>query len=172
MSPRFSKHTWCRKVERLLRRAARWVCCLVLAVLATGADRGLAEEQIVAIVHPENEISALTLHDLRLMYGLYRRIWSSGSQVRLVLPLPQTTEMDFLMHRVFRRMKSEADIDRFYFEALFQQQIGARPEQLSVRETLSFVGAMPGGVALVVRDELVAIPGVRVLEIGGEAESD
>lgn len=154
-----------RRHRRWRGGIARWACCLLVAALAAGGQRSLADEQIVVIVHSENPVSTLTLHDLRLMYGLYRRVWTSGPQVRIVLPLPDTPVMGFLLHRVFRRMKSVVDLDRFYLEALFQQRIGKRPEQLSQRAALSFVRSVKGGVALIERSALPDSAGVRILEI-------
>ena len=131
------------------------------------ADDADDADDVVAIVHPENPSLTLAVHDLRLMYGLYRRVWSSGDLVRIVQPLPDSPAMDFLIQRVFRRMKSATDIDRFYLEALFQQRIGRRPEVLSPQETIFFVQSVPGAVALVERSALRAPLTVRVLEVGG-----
>lgn len=167
----FSIRNGRRRDRRLPRRIAGWVCCLLLAAWVAGAQQNSSEDRIVVIVHPENSVSELKLHDLRLMYGLYRRVWSNGNPVRLALPAPETPSMDFLVDRVFRTLRSEGDVDRFYLTALFQLQIGKRPEHFSARDSISFVRSVPGGVALIRADEIPDDPGVRVLEIGGPSGS-
>ena len=158
--------------RRLPGRIAGWACCLLVATLVSSGQPSLADDEtVVAIVHPDNPVSMLSLHDVRLMYGLYRRVWSSGSQVQIVLPLPGSPAMDFVVDRVFRRMDSVVDVDRFYLEALFQQRIGRRPEQLSARATLVYVRSVRGAVALLDRSVLSDEPGVRVVEIGGPRAS-
>ncbi|MFP8880840.1 MAG: hypothetical protein VCE43_16085 [Myxococcota bacterium] len=66
------------RAGRPRRRLAYWALCLLLAATATGGHRSLADGQIVAIVHSENQVSNLTVHELRLMYGLFRRVGREG----------------------------------------------------------------------------------------------
>ena len=165
-----SRAKQCR-ADRSRRRLACWALCLLLAATATGGHRSLAEEQIVAIVHSENQVSNLTVHELRLMYGLFRRVWPGGTRVRIVLPPPGSSAMNFLIANIYLRPRSAVDVERFYREALFEQRIGRLPELLAPREALAFVRANRGALALFERSELPADPGIRVLEIGGAGAS-
>ena len=143
----------------------RWALCLLLAATVSGGHRSLAEEGVVVIVHSTNDVSSLSVHDLRLMYGLFRRVWQQGTRVQIVLPLPGTKSMDFLIEHVYLRHKSPIDVERFYRSALFEQRIGSVPVSLGSRETLAFVGESPGALAVIDRSMLPADPHVKVIEI-------
>jgi len=151
--------------KRWRRGAARWALCLLLAATASGSHRSLAEEGVVVIVHSTNDVSSLSVHDLRLMYGLFRRIWRQGTRVQIALPLPGTKSMDFLIEHVYLRHKSPIDVERFYRAALFEQRIGSVPLSLGSRETLAFVGETPGALAVIDRSKLPADPDVKVIEV-------
>ena len=165
-----SRAKQCR-ADRSRRRLACWALCLLLAATATGGHRSLADEQIVAIVHSENQVSNLTLHELRLMYGLFRRVWPGGTRVGIVLPPPDSPAMKFLIANVYLRWRSAVDVERFYREALFEQRIGSLPVSFGHRETLKFVRANIGALAVFDRSELPTDPLVRVLEIVGSETS-
>ena len=143
----------------------RWALGLLLAATASGGHRSLAEPEIVAIVHTTNDTSAISVHDMRLMYGLFRRVWSHGTPVRIALPLPNSPAMDFLLEHVYLRPKTAIDVERFYRAALFEQRIGSLPAALGARETLAFVRVTPGALAVLDRSRLPVDPGVAVREI-------
>ena len=78
-------------------------------------------------MNEENPASTVTMHDLRLLYSLYRRSWDRGVRVLLVLPEPETPAMDFLSTEVFRERDANY-VEQYYLTALFQQRIAELPQ--------------------------------------------
>ena len=107
----------------------------------------------------------VTIHDLRLMYGLYRRAWSSGERVELVLPAADSRAMDFLATKVLRRGDA-ADVDRYFVQAVFQGRIGREPPKLGAAASIAFVMRNPGAIALVSAEEAARVSDLRVVSIG------
>ena len=162
-------HVVVRKSAKQCR--ARWALCLLTAAMVTSSHRSLADAEIVALVHPANTVSSISLHEMRLMYALYRGFWPQGMHVRIVLPLPDSPGMDFLLANIYQRPRTAIDVERFYREALFEQRIGSLPVSFGHRETLKFVRANIGALAVFDRSELPTDPLVRVLEIVGSETS-
>lgn len=108
---------------------------------------GAVANDVVAIVNAKNPSEQLTIHELRLMYGLYRRTWEGGVRLVLVLPEKGTPEMKFLTTRVFRK-SSESEVNRYFVQALFQQRIVKAPPSLSSKSAIALVGDHEGAIAL------------------------
>ena len=75
--------------RRSLRHVGRQGAGLVSAFVLLGFSLpASADLDVVAVVNEENPASTVTMHDLRLLYSLYRRSWDRGVRVLLVLPEP------------------------------------------------------------------------------------
>jgi len=122
---------------------------------------------IVAIVNESNSQADISLQRLRLLYALYQRSWHGGVRVKIVLPASGSSAMRFLISKVFRK-GDEWQIDRFYIQAVFQQRIPSRPEQLSSRAAVAMVRSNPGAIAIVGREEVADASGLRILPIGDD----
>jgi len=138
---------------------------LVAELLTLMPSRAAADsDTVVVVVNAANTTPEVTIHDLRLLYGLYRRVWEGGARVELVVPESGTPAMAFLASRVFRR-QNESDVDRHFVQAVFQGRIAQAPVQLSTELALSLVRRELGAIALVLEDEVQSDPGIRVIRI-------
>jgi hypothetical protein len=127
----------------------------------------VAADSVVAIVNAENPATEITIHELRLMYALYRRTWEGGARVVLVLPVEGTEAIRFLAESVFRR-NNPADVGRYYVQAVFQQRIVRAPPSLPLNSAIALVSNEEGAIALVETARAaraVANARVRVLPI-------
>lgn len=136
----------------------------ILAGAAGAQEQDRPSPEVVAIVNEANPTPTLSVHQLRLLYALYKRSWSSGDRVELVLPAPGSTALRFLVVEVFRE-DPNWQIDTFYIQAVFSQSIPARPPQLSARDAIETVRSKPGAIALVERAQVRNSAGLRVLPI-------
>jgi len=135
----------------------------VFALLVSGPPPARGQD-VVALVHPSNATSSMSLKQLRLLYGTYKRTWSGGVPVHLILPPENDPAMKYLVSQVFRK-QSEADVSKYYVQAIFQQKISGAPPQLSLREALLAVRNEPGAIVLVDRDSVRDTTGLRMLPI-------
>ena len=144
----------------------RQILFMLTILVPTGAVAD--DTSIVAIVTSNNPSANLTIHELRLMYGLYRRTWEGGVRVVLVLPENGTPEMEFLATRVFRR-SSESEVTRYFVQAVFQQRVVKAPPSLPSNSAIALVRIEEGAIALVEAGEgaeAALAEDVRVLLIG------
>lgn len=145
---------------------SRCACGLFVAlVLVSFAPAASADVDVVAIVNETSPIERITLSELRLLYGLYRRIWNGGVRVVLILPENGSSAMTFLTRAIFRRRDTQ-EIEDYYRTAAFQQRIAVLPLTADDRRAIALVRSRPGAIALIERKR-AAEPGVRILEIHG-----
>jgi len=145
------------------RSAALLLATTALALGLAAAPAVAAE--VVAVLHPDNPTRELSVKQLRLLYGAYKRQWAGGDGVHLLLPPSGDPAMAFLVSRVFRK-SDEGEIARYYLEAIYQQKIAHPPPQVPVGRALDIVREDPGAIALVARAHLAETPGLRVIAIG------
>jgi hypothetical protein len=122
------------------------------------------DEFVVAVVNPTNDVRKLSIHDLRLIYGLYKRTWPGGVRIHVILPTEEGPVMKFLAAQLLH-MKFEADVERFYLQAVVQQRIGARPLRFPLKEALDRIRSDPGAITLADSRQVEGVAGVRVIEI-------
>jgi hypothetical protein len=146
---------------RLVRFRSRALACIVASwALVTSAWAG----DVVAVVHASNATTEISVHRLRLLYGLYQRTWPGGVRVALLLPESGSPAMDFLVDTVFR-MGEEFELERYYLQAVFQQRVARRPRELAAEAAIALVRREPGAIVLVDRDRIGDEEGLRVLAI-------
>src|SRR5262245_32005157 len=113
-----------------MARTRSTLLLLLTAALGLGpAAPAAAAAEVVAILHPDNPTRELSMKQLRLLYGAYKRQWAGGGTVHLLLPPSGGEAMSFLVSRVFRKSE-EGEIARYYLEAIFQQKIAQAPQQV------------------------------------------
>ena len=119
---------------------------------------------IVAIVHPNNPISSLNIHELRHYYSTRKSLWKTGRRVNLILPETDSKAMGFLLSRVMPRMDEEC-LSRFYLQPIYQQKIQTVPSQMSTATAIAAVRNNPNALALVHQDRALDSARVRVLHV-------
>jgi hypothetical protein len=151
-------------VARSLRPRSRCAHGLLVAIATISlSSAARADVEVVAIVNEGNTIETITLNDVRLLFGLYRRSWDGGVRVVLILPKGGSPAMNFLTGEIFRK-RDTRDIEDYYLTAAFQQRIAVQPRAASDRLATALVRSEPGAIALIERVSTAA-PGVRMLEI-------
>lgn len=138
---------------------------LLVAALALGASGAAqAADQVVAVVHPSNPVESISLKQLRLLYGTYKRTWGNGEPVQLILPPGEDPALAFLVDVVFKKQSMD-DLSRYYVKAIFQQKISKAPPQLTRLQALATVRKEPGAIVLLDRASVDDAEGLRILPI-------
>ncbi|GEM_PF-7006870 len=155
----------------MTRRIRRSIHALRLAILACslllvpGAAARAQSESFVAVVHPTNEVSALSASDLRDLYLVVQRRWTGRQTVTPILPASDSDSMKVLLSSVLH-MSSEDELSMYYMAAIFQQKISDAPQRGSSDAAIAAVGSDPGAIAFVPRSEVEGQTSVKVIEIG------
>ncbi len=137
---------------------------LAVALALMGAMPSAAEEY-VAVVSAENPTQELSVQSVRLLYGGYKRKWKDNRPVALMLPAVGSPAMKFLALRVFK-VSDEAQVQRYYLEALFQQRLAEAPPHVDAASALARMRSDARQVAVVARSDVSDTCGCKVFALG------
>lgn len=143
-------------------RAALAAAALAAWLLPTAARAA----EIVVVLNEKNAVSTVSLQQLRLIYGAYRRSWPDGTPIQLLLPAAGSPAMQVMVTKVFRRQREE-EIAQYYVDLVFQQKLVKPPTQPSIRESLARVRSQPGAIVIAEKDEIDDPSGLRLLPLEG-----
>jgi hypothetical protein len=136
---------------------------LALGALLPAAS---ARAELVVVLNPHNPTSAMSLQQLRLVYGAYKRTWPDGTTIELLLPASGSAAMQAMVAKVFKR-QSEEEVTQYYLGLVFEQKLARPPSQHSASESLARVRAAPGAIGIVERDEVADPGGLRLVPVEG-----
>lgn len=141
-------------------------CVLAVGFLSLSAVPVFAEG-IVAIVNAANDVSDLSLSDLKSIYLMKKKKWSNGRDITAWLPPSQGDEMKSLLTNAVK-IHDEADLKKYYLTAIFQQQITAIPASvLDGKDAAGKVAGYEGGLAIVKESEILGSPGIKIIRVSG-----
>ena len=146
---------------------AGWLMLVLSGATPVAAEEVVARahpSEVVALVHPSNPTSSMSVKQLRMLFGSYKRSWEGGTPVQLLLPPEGDPAMAFLVSTVFRK-QSEDDVSRYYLQAVYQQKLSNVPAQLSRSEALNTVRRERGAIVLLDRASVGDATGLRMLQI-------
>jgi hypothetical protein len=147
--------------RRALRAALALVgLCVGLLPAAVRAD------ELVVVLNEKNPASTVSLQQLRLIYGGYKRSWPDGTPIQLLLPAAGSAAMHAMVTRVFKR-QSEEEVAQYYVDLVFQQKLTRPPAQLPIRESLARVRSQPGAIVVAEQSEVDDPRGLRLLPLEG-----
>lgn len=119
---------------------------------------------LVAIVHPSNEVASLSVSDMRDIFLVDQKKWSRTSRIHPILPQPNSATMSYVVTRILG-MSSESELSMYYMAAIFQQKIGEPSKSANDRSAIAVVRSDPGAIAIVSRSSLSEQSAVRIIEI-------
>ncbi len=110
--------------------------------------------ETIAIISNNQNVSQLSLSELRNIYMGKKKNWSNGERIVLFLPPSGSQTMVFLTKKVFKTDK-EVNISKFYLKAIFRQTFSTPPKSiLDAEEAILEIIANPGGIAIIDSREL------------------
>jgi ABC-type phosphate transport system substrate-binding protein len=121
---------------------------LVLAILAAWATAAVADESLVVIVNPANNVSTLSLSDLQNIYRGEKARWPNGKLILLLMPAPGSPERSAVLKKVYKM--SEGDYVKYFIQASFTGEVSAAPKDLgSAAQVKEAVASNPGAIGYV-----------------------
>jgi hypothetical protein len=152
-----------RRSEPARRLAAS---LLAIALVGSLAARSARAGELVAVLNAGNPVTEVSLKQLRLIFGAYKRSWPDGTPIELLLPPSGSAAMQAMVARVFKRQSEDA-VSQYYVDLVFQQKLPRQPAQLSTRESLSRVRRDLGAIAIADRDDVDDPAGLRLVPVEG-----
>mgnify|MGYP001593762029 CR=1 FL=1 len=143
------------------------VACVLSAIFLFAAGPPAFAEGIVAIVNAGNDVSEISLSDLKKIYLMKKKTWPNGRDIMVWLPPSGGAEMDALLANALK-IHDEADLKKYYLTAIFQQTIAITPGSVSGgQEAARKVAGHEGGLAIVKESEVGGSPGIKIIRIAG-----
>jgi hypothetical protein len=139
----------------------------LLAALTATAGTGSGPSpplRLAVIVHPEVEVTDLSLEELKSIISMERQFWPSKRRPVILLRPSQSTEMKVILDVVLK--KPYEDVRREWVRKLYAGEIPSLPS--IVRTPSAVVQAVkrtPGAISFVSTAE--PLQGVRLLSIDG-----
>ena len=143
------------------------VVCVLSAIFLFAAGPSAFAEGIVAIVNAGNDVSEISLSDLKKIYLMKKKTWPNGRDIMVWLPPSGGEEMTALLADVLK-IPDEVDLKKYYLTAIFQQTIAIIPGSVSGGpEAARKVADHEGGLAIVKESEILGSPGIKIVRIAG-----
>ncbi len=120
-------------------------------------------EKIVVIINRNNNISSLTLNQLKSLYKERKKTWSNGEDVTLYLPLPNSDAFLWLTRKVFLE-KSVTSVMQFYMKGLNSNKLKIPVTPLN---SVLDVSRKNGAIAIVKAGEIEGNDAVKIISIKG-----
>lgn len=142
----------------------RWLLGALLALNVAAPMESACADDFVAIVNADNDVTELSLLDLRRIYRGERKHWKSGDPIRVLLPHRGSPAMQFVVAKVFE-MKSVVEVAQYYLEAIYQEKIATPPPTMTLDASLSAVANSKYAIAVVPRNSAVGWAGLKILDL-------
>lgn len=151
------------------------VFAIGLLITSTGALSASAlgqqsdDRPVAIVVHPDTDISNLTLDELREIFLAERLYWPDHSRIVLLVRAPAAYERTFVLDRIYRM--SEAEFRSYWIKKMFRAEIPSGPRVVfSNNMAIGLVTAIPGSIAFMLASDVT--PDVKVVRIDGKLPSE
>ena len=110
------------------RRCQTLSLAALVCVLALRASSAMAEDTeiresidrpVAIVVHPDTDVSNLTMQELRDIFLAERQYWPDKSRIVLLVRAPAAYERTFVLNRIYQM--SEAEFRRYWIAKMFRQ---------------------------------------------------
>ena len=124
---------------------------------------------VAIVVHPDTDISDLSLDELREIFLADQLYWPDNSRIVLLVRAPAAYERSFVLDRIYRM--SEADFRSYWIKKMFRAEISSGPRVVfSNNMAIGLVTAIPGSIAFMLASDVT--PDVKVVRIDGKLPSE
>jgi hypothetical protein len=167
-------------LTKLLHRGMKlsmgaFACLLVggWAVQAAGEGAGQADQgqdrPVAIVVHPDTDITNLTMQQLRDIFLAEQQYWPDKSRIVLLVRAPAAYERTFVLNRIYQM--SEAQFRRYWIAKMFRAEVPSGPRVVfSSNMALGLVTAIPGSITFMLASDVG--PEVKVVRIDGKLPTE
>ena len=145
---------------------------VALAASLFGAElegQEAADQPVAIVVHPDTEIDALTMDELRRIFLADQLYWPDNSRIVLLVRAPAAYERTFVLNRIYQM--TEAEFRRYWIAKMFRAEIASGPRVVfSANMALGLVTAIPGSITFMLAADVT--PEVKVVRIEGLMPSE
>lgn len=124
---------------------------------------------VAIVVHPDTDISNLSLDELREIFLADQLYWPDRSRIVLLVRAPAAYERTFVLDRIYRM--SEAQFRSYWIKKMFRAEVPSGPRVVfSNTMAVGLVTAIPGSIAFMLASDVT--PDVKVVRIDGKLPSE
>ena len=139
---------------------------LAFAFFASAVVPAAFASDLVVVVNSGNEVTGLSLHELRRMYRGEQKQWKSGRPIQVLLPSRSSAAMQSVVANVFE-MRSTVEVAQYYMAAMYQGKIVQPPPTVPADQAIEIVANPIGALALVPRSRAEGKAGVKIIPVEG-----
>ncbi len=160
----------CLRCKRSLLAAA--LCVVVSQAIAAEDAREITESEdrpVAIVVHPDTDISNLTMQELRGIFLAEQQYWPDKSRIVLLVRAPAAYERTFVLNRIYQM--DEAEFRRYWIKKMFRAEIPSGPRVVfSSNMALGLVTAIPGSITFMLASDVG--PEVKTVRIDGKLPNE
>ena len=137
---------------RFMRSLAFMLAAIIGAHSAIAADDS-PPVSVAIVVHPDTNVSNLTMAQLRRVFLAEQQFWDDDSRITLLVRAPGAYERDVVMDRLYRM--DEAQFRKYWIAKMFRAEVPSGPRIVfSTNMAMELVKAIPGSITFVNSQEL------------------
>jgi len=138
---------------------------ILFVVILLRASTSFSE--VVAIVNQDQNLTQISLGEIRNIYLGKTKNWENGKRIVLFLPQSKSVSMDTLAKKILK-LKDESEIPKLYLKLIFRQVFATPPMPvLNTDDAAVKVAASPGGIAIVESSKLSRTSPVKIVKVIG-----
>ncbi len=122
------------------------------------------QNRIVVIVNKQNNVSSLSLRELKSIYKGHHKIWSNGEVVTLYLPPLGSDAHSWFLKNIFQN-SSPVAVPQFYMGGLIRNEFTKIPETST--NSVSDVSRIAGSIAIVKFGEIKDNNSIKIVPVDG-----
>ncbi len=121
--------------------------------------------EVVAIVNDHQEMTQISLGELRNIYMGKIKNLRNGNRIVLFLPQSKSVSMDTFVKKILR-LQNESEVSKLYLRLIFRQVFSIPPiPVLDASDAVLKVTANPGGIAIVESSKLPPGSSVKIIKL-------
>jgi hypothetical protein len=119
---------------------------------------------VAVVVHPETQVSNLSLAEVRRVFLGDRQYWSTNTPVVLLIRAPVARERNVVLKIIYQM--SESQFKQYWIAKIFRAESATAPKLVYSNDMANeLVTAIPGAIAFI--DARDVRPGTKVLRVDG-----
>ncbi len=139
---------------------------LVTSVLAVGAvDAQDIGGSVAIVVHPDVDIDAISMDQLRQIFRAEQQYWSDNSRIILLVRAPAAYERTVVLERIYQM--TEDEFRRYWIAKIFRAEIPSGPKVvLSTNMARELVSVIPNSITFMLSADVG--PEFKVISVDGK----
>lgn len=147
---------------------------LLFSTVFMGSVAHANDTTIAIVVHPDTNVSDLSMDQLRKIFLADQQFWPDKSRITLLVRAPKAADRDLVLNHIY--LMSEAQFRQYWVAKMFRAEVTSGPKLVfSSTMALDLLMAIRGSIAFVNASEIndkKFNDKIKILRINGLLPSD